>query len=176
MSVSRPPKLTHAQTILYESDMLAYAAGKLQEGNWQNEKDKWIYLESFLVHFRNLIEFFGRPDPRTDDLNIGKPESVWLDTTSRPEKAELDKLKRFDLWSKYEANRPDRISKYLQHCTVVRVGPKDWEVGAMYAELKPTLETFENLLPDKTRTWPVPSVIVVAATLSASTASGSVIL
>jgi hypothetical protein len=45
MSVSRPAKLTHAQTILYEGDMLRYAAGKLNSDKWDLELDKWVCLE-----------------------------------------------------------------------------------------------------------------------------------
>jgi hypothetical protein len=166
MTVSRPPKLTHAQTILYESDMLSYAAGKLDEANWQTEKDGWIYLEAFLVHFRNLIEFFGHPDPRGDDLTIVRPESFWPDASTRPAGAALAKLRRRDLWDKYEVGQPDRISKYLHHCTQARVGPKDWEVGTMYGQLKPTLDEFEVLLPDKGRTWNVAEVKPISAALS----------
>lgn len=172
MSVSRPAKLTHAQTILYEGDMLRYAAGKLNSDEWRLELDKWVCLEDFLVHFRNLIEFFGHPNLRPDDLSINKPESFWPDPSKRPAEGDLAKLRRPDLWDKYEGNQPQKISKYLHHCTETRVEAKDWEVGVMYSELKPILEMFENLLPNKFRNWDTPASVTLSTSVSMSTASG----
>ena len=65
--------------MLYEIDMLRYTAQKLIENLWQTEMDKWMCLEAFLVHFRNLIEFFGHPRPRTDDLHISRIDVFWPD-------------------------------------------------------------------------------------------------
>lgn len=176
MALMRPLKLTHAQTILYESDMLTHSAGRLGETKWQIEKDQWIYLEAFLIHFRNLIEFFGHPAPREGDLTITKPEIIWPDESKRPASAELKSLNRPDLWDKYEGNQPHKISKYLHHCTKIRTEMKNWEVGAMYGELKPLLEQFEELLPNKTRTWDAPVKISLSTVFSASTASGPIVL
>jgi hypothetical protein len=66
----RPDKLDHADTVLYEIDMLRYASGRLIEGNWKDPRDAWVYLEAFLVHYRNLIEFLGKPNPRPTDVHI----------------------------------------------------------------------------------------------------------
>ncbi len=62
---SRPEKLSHAQTMLYEIDMLRETGCQLEKDKWQGEFHKWVVLEAFLLHFRNLIEFFGRPDPKS---------------------------------------------------------------------------------------------------------------
>jgi hypothetical protein len=64
-SFSRPEKLTDAQTILYEIDMVRFAASRLIRKKWETEKDEWVYLECFLLHCRNLIEFLG-------DLGAGR--------------------------------------------------------------------------------------------------------
>ena len=60
--IARPSTFTNAQTILYEIDMVRFAAGNFGNpdgwGSWSN-------LECFLLHFRNLIEFFGK-QPRGD--------------------------------------------------------------------------------------------------------------
>lgn len=171
MSVSRPEKLSHSHTILYEIDMLRHAAQRLAD-KWKDEKDEWVYLEAFLVHFRNLIEFLGKENPRADDLSIRKPESFWHKSQQPPD-AQLKKLYRPELWAKYEAHAPDRISKYLQHCTEQRIEAKRWEVAEMYNELRETLERFEDLLPSKARAWGVPSLGVGQPLdpFSASTAS-----
>src|SRR5204863_7667702 len=109
---------THAQTHLYENDSFRFAAGRLTEENtWRN----WLDLECFLLHFRNLIEFFGNPNPRGDNLTILDPESLWPDSANKPTKEILERLYREDLWKKYEVRLPgevnDKISRYLQHCT-----------------------------------------------------------
>jgi hypothetical protein len=172
--ISRPPKLNDAQTILYEIDLIRYAAQKLNAANWDKKMDQWVYLEVFLLHFRNLIEFFGHPAPRADDLHITKPDKIWPDSAKMPVQNVLDKLRRPDLWDKYEAAQPDKISKYLHHCTKTRTGAKDWEVGIMYSEIEQTLRDFENALADKNRSWDVPAQIIsISPTLNASTASGS---
>jgi hypothetical protein len=172
--VSRPGKLSHAQTMLYEIDMLRYTAQKLFDGKWQSDMDKWSCLEAFLVHFRNLIEFFGNPRPRRDDLHISRVNIFWPDSTSRPADAVLQQLHKTDLWEKYEVNTSQRISRYLHHCTEERVEPKNWEVDNMYGEVNDLLSQFEQLLPDKSRRWPVPALAVrnVLGPTSASTASG----
>jgi hypothetical protein len=149
--LARPAKLTHAQTILYEIDMLKFAASSFQtEASWS----AWRNLECFLLHFRNLIEFFGKPQPRGDDLNIGKPELVWPDRPTMPNAETLSRLRREDLWIKYEGPQEDeKISRYLQHCTEQRVENKTWNVREMFEELSPLLDEFEGLLPDRTRPW-----------------------
>lgn len=174
MTASRPGKLSHTQTMLYEIDMLRETTGQLEKDRWQGNFHKWVVLESFLLHFRNLIEFFGRPDPRGTDLSIQKPESFWPDASNRPKDGELTQLRKSDLWTKYEgATNPDSISKYLQHCTEHRIDAKDWPVGDMYNEIRTTVDEFERLLPDRTRPWAQPKTqgTVPGGPKSASTAT-----
>jgi len=173
MVFSRPPKLSHAQTILYEIDMFRYAAAKLSEGKWSSEIEQWVCLEDFLLHFRNLIEFFGHSNPRPDDLNVSRPDAIWRHLESRPAEADLAKLRRQDLWDKYEGDRPDKISRYLHHCTEARTDFKNWDVGVMYAELDPTTKDFERLLSDGSRPWRPQPAVAISSVLSASTVSAS---
>jgi hypothetical protein len=69
-SYSRPVKLSDTDTVVYEIDMLRFAATKLHERNWREEREAWVYLEGFLLHFRNLIEFLGKEKPSSTDLHI----------------------------------------------------------------------------------------------------------
>ena len=178
--ISRPSKYTNAETILYEIDMLRFTAGKLEksEGQW----DGWSNLECFLLHFRNLIEFFGTPQPRGDSLNIQRPDKIWPNPATRPSPAQLAPLYREDLWEKYEVRDPndqnqtnDKISRYLHHCTEQRLEGKEWKVGEMIAELEPLMSAFENLLPNKDRPWGAPptSLMLVVGNASYSTATSS---
>jgi hypothetical protein len=182
VEMARPSKFTNAQTILYEIDMLKFAAGKLVE---QNDPSSWLTLECFLLHFRNLIEFFGK-EPRGDDLRIQRPETIWPNVATRPTAEALRRLYREDLWKKYEVRDAtqlnDKISRYLQHCTEQRVEGKNWKVREMFEELQPTLSEFENLLTDKSRPWNNLSnqnrenAIVTGMPISCSTASPTVLL
>jgi hypothetical protein len=149
VETARPSKFTNAQTILYEIDMVRFAAGSLGEAkDWSS----WRNLECFLLHFRNLIEFFGKPQPRPTDLSIQWPERIWPDAATMPSAEALKRLHREDLWEKYELVE-DRISRYLHHCTEQRVEGKNWKVREMFEGLNPLMSEFESLQPDKNRPW-----------------------
>jgi hypothetical protein len=140
---SRPDKLDNAQTILYEIDMLRFSKNRLDEGKFQSDADEWVYLEAFLLHFRNLIEFF-RGKTNGDTLTISQPADFWS-----KDLPDVSKLARPDLWTKYEErDKSDKISRYLQHCTKQRVIKKKWDVDEMFSDLKPLIEKFESLLPE----------------------------
>jgi len=167
---SRPAKLDDAQTVLYEVDMLRFAKDRLlsPQPTW-TKADEWVYLEDFLLHFRNLIEFFGKLGSDPTDLSIGRPEAIWQGHV--PEKPELHSMTRRDLWEKYDTrDNPGAISKYLHHCTTQRTEAKDWRVPEMFEDLRPVIEKFESLLSEfkpKTR------FTRTRGTLSVSTLEGN---
>ena len=76
---SRPDKLDHAQTVQYEIDLLRFAKDRLSSPqSSRSEADEWMYLEAFLLHYRNLIEFSRGKPSCTDDLSITRSaESVF---------------------------------------------------------------------------------------------------
>jgi len=147
---SRPDKLNHAQTVLYEIDMLRFAKERLSFPQTASVKpDEWVYLEAFLLHYRNLIEFFGKRklDVKPDALSISRPEDIWPGRV--PDKAVVARMASLDLWEKYDTHDNDKaISKYLHHCTTQRTEGAKWHVNTMYEELRPVLEQFEALLPE----------------------------
>jgi hypothetical protein len=168
---SRPKKLENKDTILYEIRMLRYTASKLEEHKWNDPTDAWVYLESFLIHYRNLIEFLGKTNnvQGTDlhittfqtQLSVAPPADVIAIHTSGQA-----------LWQKYEVV-PDKISRYLQHCTTYRVDPKDWKIDEMMKEIEPLLDKVERaLLPYPTELDQIPKVIITTM-LNASTMSGT---
>jgi len=171
----RPTKLTHAETILYEIDMLRYAARNLETGEkWA----RWTFLECFLLHFRNLIEFFGK-NPERDNLSIQRPKKFWP-RGFQPPTQDLALLSRPDLWEKYEGQgKPDKVSRYLQHCTEQRVENKSWDVKMMGSDIFPVLKAFEKILPVKERSWDVSSHEILAlpsASLSTATTPKRVVM
>jgi len=143
---SRPKKLGHIDTIHYEIDMLRFATKRLVEEKL-TERDAWVYLEAFLLHYRNLIDFLGMENPRTTDLHV---TTIWQLTNLSPP-ATLNEIhaKGRILREQYEpsdAQGGSRISQYLQHCTTKRIDAKDWEVGTMFNEIEPLLSDVETHL------------------------------
>jgi len=171
---SRPDKLTDAQTILYEIDMLRFAAGRLLRGTWESEKDQWAYLECFLVHFRNLIEFLGKEQPRFPDTDL-HASNIW-ERLRVPSPAQLPTIREQGgkLWAKYECVE-DRISRYLQHCTTLRTESKSWDVGVMNGEIEPVLVEVEKALRDGYHPWTEERPVAFLTATSYSTATSGTV-
>jgi hypothetical protein len=117
-SYSRPRKLSDTDTVVYEIDMLRFAATKLHEGNWREEREAWVYLEEFLLHFRNLIEFLGKERPSGTDLHI---TTIWKMVPAPDHVPEIYE-KGKQLLSKYEPKDADgggriSLSEPLHHQT-----------------------------------------------------------
>jgi hypothetical protein len=151
LTLSRPKKIHHPDTALYEIYMLRFAAGRLLEGQtkgyWRDEKDAWVYLEAFLVHFRNLIEFLGKEKPGGTDVSV---KTIW-ETMNLVPPNDLEKLhaKGIELLKRYEpkGDNVSRISQYLAHCTTKRIEPIDWYIDTMTEEIEPLLTEIEKHLP-----------------------------
>jgi hypothetical protein len=172
--ISRPKKLSHIDTVHYEIYMLRHAISRLAEQKL-TERDAWVYLEAFLLHYRNLIEFLGKENPRPTDLHV---TTIWnLVGLSAPAKLNEMHTGGKALWAKYEPSDDQgggRISQYLQHCTTKRIDAKDWAVVTMIEEIEPLLSELETNLPAPTDTVliPVPPIKGFAV-FSASTAVGT---
>jgi|HubBroStandDraft_4_1064222.scaffolds.fasta_scaffold150314_2 hypothetical protein len=171
---SRPPKLDHSDTIHYEISMLRYAALRLDSK--LVERDAWVHLEAFLLHYRNLIEFLGNDNPRPTDLYV---TTIWalIGATPPARLAGINADGR-RLFTKYERNSTGRISQYLQHCTEKRIDDKNWEVSTMMNELEPLLCEVEQSLPKAAGilgtvpTVPTLSHLTASTTVGTSTATG----
>lgn len=135
---SRGDKESHLETIRYEIDMLDYCFQRFRKTRDRGDRgENNAFLEGFLLHYRNLIEFLGGRPKRKTDLRLSRPK-VWLHPRRR---VDVSKLARPDLVRKY--HRP--ISRYLQHCTEDRANvPREWNVEDMYDELNKLLSDFEQ--------------------------------
>jgi hypothetical protein len=147
LTFSRPDKLSDFDTVVYEIDMLRFAAARLQESNWQDPRDAWVYLEAFLVHYRNLIEFLGKGNPSDTDLHV---TTIWkLAHAAAPDHVDEIHKKGKQLWAHYEPKGVDgggRISQYLHHCTTKRVDSKNWRIDEMIEHIEPLLRSVEQHL------------------------------
>jgi hypothetical protein len=167
--LSRPKKLGHIDTVHYEIDMLRYAFKQLAEQKL-TERDAWVYLEAFLLHYRNLIEFLGKGNPSQTDLHV---TNIWQ-LAKLAEPAKLNELHADGkvLWARYEPKDDQgggRISQYLQHCTSKRIDAKDWEVATMMNEVEPLLRDLEKYLGATTGLLPPVSPVPNSTFFSAST-------
>jgi hypothetical protein len=156
--LSRPPKLSHLDTVQYEIGMLNYCYKTLQETPWKWEPANFVYLECFLLHYRNLIEFFGD----SKDLKVSEWKA-WSPRKLSPQ--ELASISDKKPLQKHRG----LISQYLQHCTKSRTRDRSWDEKEMYEELRRVLENFRRLFP--VRPTAKPTAILSAD--SKSTASGS---
>jgi len=126
--------------------MLRFSALGLRNG--KSEEEAWVYLESFLVHFRNLIEFLGmdkKKKRRDSDLHV---EDMWQDE-KLPPAGVLEQIHKTGkrLTAQYESYKTQgRISEYLAHCTTTRTVPKMWSIDTMYQEIEPALTEMEKYL------------------------------
>jgi hypothetical protein len=157
--ITRTDKLHHYQTILYEIDMLQFTYERMLLPS--KEGDVWVYLESFLLHYRNLIAFFGAPIRRraptrkVTDLTITRPHVIWSRDAGlagrQPNEADLRCTREAGerLWHKYEdLGRHDTISRYLHHCTTYRIQAKSWTPSEMMGDIREILELIQKHLPE----------------------------
>jgi len=159
-TVSRPKKLEHIDTILYEIDMLNFCYGQLCAENWTDAISYYLCIEGFLLHYRNLSDFFGNHH----DLKAGAPD-VWSPKTLTS--AELASIQDHRPYDRYSG----QISQYLSHCTKSRANrDTDWDHIRMYDEIKPSIENFRKLFPS--RRLPVRGVErLLAESMSTATVS-----
>jgi hypothetical protein len=140
---SRRPKESHRDTITYEIDMLGFCARAVTARKHSSELDLYVYLEAFLLHYRNLIRFFSGEHHRQDDLSTAD-HAAWSarDITSDEVRLIRDQAKALD--AKYY----QPISKYLQHCTRERHDhDRGWDVEGMLSDVCPIIEAFEHVFP-----------------------------
>jgi hypothetical protein len=136
-TVSRPRKLNHVETILYEMDMLDFCFRRLRERKGAGA-DYNLCIEGFLLHYRNLIQFFGNHM----GLKAGKPEEWSLQR--RLSDAETATIQDASLLKQYDGP----ISIYLCHCTPKRAERDiEWRYIQMYERIAPLLANFRNLFP-----------------------------
>jgi hypothetical protein len=175
-AISRPDKLTDAQTILYEIDMLRFAASRLLRGTWESQKDQWAYLECFLVHYRNLVEFLGKEQHPGKKQRPGQDTDLYVSNIwqrlglPKPAQLQIIREQGGKLWIKYERAK-DRISRYLHHCTTLRTESKSWDVAVMNGEIEPILAEVEKALTDTYHTWMSEPPVVFPTAASYSTAT-----
>jgi hypothetical protein len=149
--VERTRKESHLDTIWYEIDMLEYCHKTLRDSPPPTTDPSWnLLIEGFLLHFRNLIQFYGGNENRHrrhgNDLSTLQPE-VWA---GRPlvqnEQQEVDAMRTPG--AALDNAFSDKISVCLQHCTVQRAETlTDWDVAQMFADIDNINAVFKKSFP-----------------------------
>jgi hypothetical protein len=139
---ARPRKKSHRATINYEIEMLRFCAERCSHRDCAKLGD--LYLEGFLLHYRNLIEFFsGNHGQHGDAISMAKP-AAWAGRELSP--SEVTSIKRPAI--RLDDEYFQQISKYLQHCTLDRSErDRSWRVGSMMGEIDPIITEFERAFP-----------------------------
>jgi len=175
---TKAERLNHADTVLYEISMLRFASERLKREQWEHPRDAWVCLESFLLHYRNLIEFLGKENTkkkkgkRADTLSV---MTIWrLLNVSPPDDVDKIHAEGAKLLVEYEEVE-DRISRYVSHCTTKRTEAKDWPIHVMVDKIEPLLAQIEPVLESQSANHllpPVPPVFFLSAH-NASTTTGT---
>jgi hypothetical protein len=156
-TVSRPQKLEHVETILYEIKMLDYCYRRLREQKRDDENDYYLSIEGFLLHYRNLIQFFGNHT----GLRARK-SAEW--TSKSLSDAEVASIQSGALLDEYDGP----ISRYLCHCSAIRAERDiEWKHVEMYEKIAPLLMNFRKLYRSRRTPRAVPGLD--AASVSTAT-------
>lgn len=140
---TRRAKESHRDTVTYEIEMLDFCADRLKGGEPADNRDQSVYLEGFLLHFRNLIRFMSGKHHHQDDLSTANP-TTWAHRELTQAETAIIKAPAHDLDVKYH----QAISKYLQHCTRLRFEQdRTWDVALMLEEIAPVIAAFEHAFP-----------------------------
>jgi len=159
----RRRKGSHLDTIHYEIDMLEFALAKSKRQLSPPELN--MTIECFLLHYRNLIEFFSGSKHREKgiDISIAKPE-VWSGRQLTEQEAKALVIPAQKLVDEYWTD----ISQFLQHCTLRRFKEfRDWDLQEMWDKLEFGLKFFRKYFPPTTRSEGFP---ILNSTRSLSTA------
>ncbi|MBI3478166.1 MAG: hypothetical protein HY010_20725 [Acidobacteria bacterium] len=176
----RAGKGSHADTILYEIDMLRQGFSTHPEkrkrvdagGSLAARGEYYLSIEGFLLHARNLLAFFTNRKNEMTDLIINEPE-VWYGKAVDPREYSglIKAMKEVDTDFGEDGKKCyDQISKFLMHCTTMRYErTKQWDLEGMFKRIDPILEEF------KTRFTPSTKVTVYRGRANASTATMNVV-
>jgi hypothetical protein len=131
----------------YEAKMFAMSCDRLFNGVAQG-LDLNVFLESCVLHLRNLIDFFYPTKVQPDDVIAMDYAPNW-DTQCPPISSVLKAARK-------------RAHKELAHLTTARKTPsspdKDWDFGSVSKEMKPVIHAFIPLAQPNT----LPSEAVTA--------------
>jgi hypothetical protein len=141
----RRQKESHRETVTYEIEMLVFCFDNLPRERSCERSDEYLYLEGFLLHYRNLLEFFSGEHHRAGyDISMADSRTWGSRELSRAESIAIVTPAAV-LDGKYHQN----ISTYLQHCTLLRHEQSmSWDVAEMKRGIDPIIAEFLRVFPN----------------------------
>jgi hypothetical protein len=130
----RPPKVEARDVIDYEIEMMEHCASRLLKSQTPPDtlsQDQLAFLEGFLLHFRILLEFFGKPSNQyQDNLYFQRPETYGLTpSAANLAAARAGARKLHSEWN-------EKLNKFLAHPTERRYTTKrSWQVKKMLEDM-----------------------------------------
>lgn len=112
------------------------------------------YVESFAIHFRNLLDFFfARNSSQPNDITVNKffveQTHLWLVPSISIFEKDTNALQEFR----------DRCDREIAHLTLHRLhvplSKKGWDCGTIETEITILLKAFRNQVPDLSRLDPL---------------------
>lgn len=143
----------------YEFDMLCYTENEIASG-LSTQPQANVLLESFLIHVRNLNDFFYPKNSRNDDAVAADFHSSWKPA---PSNILTDPL-------------IERIHKEVAHLTWKRKSDskdKEWDYKSIADEFRRLMEEFEKQINPSAKGWK-PIFASVQGSCNASKGSGVV--
>lgn len=131
-----------APNVQYEIEMLDWSYQKVmhQSEKWQMSS---CYVECFLLHARNLVDFYVKPmGAKPDDVFARLffiDQTKWEATENQ-------------ICSLIKSER-SMINKKLAHLTYARIDKQCWDVCGIYSELQHAKSIFMGLLDSEKRAW-----------------------
>jgi len=128
----RPPKSSAKDVIDYEIAMMEHCCRRTLASKQPSSLDRndLAFLEAFLLHFRILLESFGKPRRFADNLHFQRPETCGLHVSQGVRSAVAARARALEhKWGQ-------RLNTFLAHPTQRRyTTPRDWAVEEMRAEM-----------------------------------------
>ncbi len=154
MSVyERSRKNSHLDTIWYEITMVTFCYREFKNRQECSEPERNLLIEGFLLHYRNIVEFFSgtkhrkATDAKPADLSTAD-SNVWAGRSLTSEELSSMQVPARELEDTYFGD----ISQFLQHCTERRFAEfKGWKVDEMAEKLKPILSAFSKSFPSQSQ-------------------------
>lgn len=161
---SRPSKESHEGTIHYEAQMLRHCKDRLmtlkKSDPTVDQREMVVYLECFLLHYRNLAQFLSGKGGSSKDLRMTNSKK-WSPRQLTREEAEQVTTPAVKTYDKYCHD----ISTYLSHCTRQRYEEEmSWKPKEMWRDIEPAINAFEKLFP---RNEGRPGTVVIATSADA---------
>ena len=145
----RSEKKSHLDTLWYEIAMLGFCHSELGTRSGMSEPERNLFIEGFLLHYRNILEFCSGAKHRKGkngkpaDISTDDPQ-VWAGRVLTKEELAKIQAPAQVLEGKYFED----ISQFLQHCTERRfIDSKQWKLDEMLRELSPVVSALRDSFP-----------------------------